>query len=150
MVTSLCAGLYLHLTSDSNTTPAPKSRPDHSTLEMIHNLAQYVHSLAQGKVGSGFDVSAAVWGSQVYRRFSEICLAALLATKSDVQVSLSLPLSRLSNGTSDSVYIRSGLRSIAVSHSFPKVESTLDRLGYFCGRHSVCSTTSDNAHSRRC
>lgn len=31
-------------------------------LEIIHNLGQVAHSLAQGKVGSGFDVSSAVYG----------------------------------------------------------------------------------------
>ncbi|SCZ95139.1 BZ3500_MvSof-1268-A1-R1_Chr11-3g03631 [Microbotryum saponariae] len=51
---------------------------DQGTLGLIHNLAQYVHSLAQGKVGSGFDVSAAVWGSQVYRRFESVCLGQSL------------------------------------------------------------------------
>jgi len=39
-------------------------------LNFLHNVAQYCHCLAQGKVGSGFDVSAAVWGSHVYRRFN--------------------------------------------------------------------------------
>ena len=46
----------------------------------MHNLAQYCHCYAQGKVGSGFDVSAAVYGSQRYRRFSPSVLDALLAT----------------------------------------------------------------------
>ncbi len=36
----------------------------------LHNLAQAAHCAAQGKVGSGFDVAAAVYGSCVYRRFS--------------------------------------------------------------------------------
>jgi phosphomevalonate kinase len=36
----------------------------------LHNLAQVVHSAAQGKVGSGFDVAAAIYGSCLYRRFS--------------------------------------------------------------------------------
>jgi len=40
------------------------------SLNFLHNVAQYCHCLAQGKVGSGFDVSAAVWGSHVYRRFN--------------------------------------------------------------------------------
>jgi len=39
-------------------------------LNFLHNIAQYCHCLVQGKVGSGFDVSAAVWGSHVYRRFN--------------------------------------------------------------------------------
>jgi phosphomevalonate kinase len=45
---------------------------------LAHNLAQYVHCLAQGKVGSGFDVSAAVFGSQVYRRFDARVLHDLM------------------------------------------------------------------------
>ena len=36
----------------------------------LHNLAQAAHCSAQGKVGSGFDVAAAVYGSCIYRRFS--------------------------------------------------------------------------------
>ncbi|KAN0022338.1 hypothetical protein ACTFIU_004518 [Dictyostelium citrinum] len=37
---------------------------------VLHNLAQVAHCIAQGKIGSGFDISSAVFGSQVYRRFS--------------------------------------------------------------------------------
>eukprot|EP01038_Epipyxis_sp_PR26KG_P014475 gene14475-19431_t len=37
---------------------------------VIHNLAQLVHANAQGKIGSGFDVSTAVYGTQRYCRFS--------------------------------------------------------------------------------
>ncbi len=36
----------------------------------IHNVAQFCHCLAQGKIGSGFDVSSAVYGSHMYRRFA--------------------------------------------------------------------------------
>ncbi|KAL8669660.1 MAG: hypothetical protein Q9168_005756 [Polycauliona sp. 1 TL-2023] len=43
----------------------------------LHNLAQAAHCAAQGKVGSGFDVAAAVYGSCVYRRFSPSLLEAL-------------------------------------------------------------------------
>ncbi|GAA5962554.1 hypothetical protein JCM21900_003675 [Sporobolomyces salmonicolor] len=79
MVTSLTSSLFLHWTSPSS--PSSSSRlpnPDDGTVQLIHNLAQYVHSLAQGKVGSGFDVSAAVYGSQVYKRFDVRCLGDLL------------------------------------------------------------------------
>ncbi|KAF2227138.1 ERG8, Phosphomevalonate kinase [Elsinoe ampelina] len=41
----------------------------------LHNLAQAAHCAAQGKVGSGFDVASAVYGSCVYRRFSPDLLA---------------------------------------------------------------------------
>ena len=37
---------------------------------VVHNLAQAAHCAAQGKVGSGFDVAAAVYGSCLYRRFT--------------------------------------------------------------------------------
>jgi len=36
----------------------------------VHNVAQACHCYAQGKIGSGFDVSSAVYGSQRYIRFS--------------------------------------------------------------------------------
>jgi phosphomevalonate kinase len=36
----------------------------------VHNLAQAAHCAAQGKVGSGFDIAAAVYGSCIYRRFN--------------------------------------------------------------------------------
>jgi phosphomevalonate kinase len=36
----------------------------------IHNIAQYAHSAAQGKIGSGFDVAAAAFGSCIYSRYS--------------------------------------------------------------------------------
>jgi len=43
-------------------------------LRRTHNLAQAAHCAAQGKVGSGFDVAAAVFGSCLYRRFSPAIL----------------------------------------------------------------------------
>ena len=46
------------------------SRGISSLRKIIHNLAQAAHCAAQGKVGSGFDVAAAVYGSCLYRRFS--------------------------------------------------------------------------------
>ena len=43
----------------------------------VHNLAQAAHCAAQGKVGSGFDVAAAVYGSCVYKRFSPSILEGI-------------------------------------------------------------------------
>lgn len=45
----------------------------------LHNLAQTAHCRAQGKVGSGFDVAAAVYGGCLYRRFSPSVLEAVPA-----------------------------------------------------------------------
>lgn len=48
---------------------------DESSKRKLHNLAQASHCVAQGKVGSGFDVASAVYGSCVYRRFSPSILS---------------------------------------------------------------------------
>ncbi|KAL0371932.1 UNVERIFIED_CONTAM: Phosphomevalonate kinase, peroxisomal [Sesamum calycinum] len=40
-------------------------------LDVVHIIAQTAHCIAQGKVGSGFDVSSAVYGSQRYVRFHQ-------------------------------------------------------------------------------
>jgi phosphomevalonate kinase len=51
---------------------------DETTRKRVHNLAQICHCHAQGKVGSGFDVSSASYGSHVYQRFPKILLSGLL------------------------------------------------------------------------
>lgn len=60
LVTGLVGGLLTHFLNDMDV--------DH--LLLIHNTSQFVHCLVQGKIGSGFDVSCAVYGSQLYSRFS--------------------------------------------------------------------------------
>ncbi|KAL7164760.1 hypothetical protein ACSBR2_040629 [Camellia fascicularis] len=51
-------------------------------LDAVHVIAQTAHCIAQGKVGSGFDVSSAVYGSQCYVRFSpEVISSAQDAVK---------------------------------------------------------------------
>lgn len=45
-------------------------------LDLVHMIAQTSHCIAQGKVGSGFDVSCAVYGSQRYVRFSPEVLSS--------------------------------------------------------------------------
>ncbi|XP_058191068.1 phosphomevalonate kinase, peroxisomal-like isoform X2 [Rhododendron vialii] len=45
-------------------------------LDVVHVIAQTAHCIAQGKVGSGFDVSSAVYGSQRYVRFSPEVLSS--------------------------------------------------------------------------
>jgi phosphomevalonate kinase len=67
-------------------SPAPTTHKMHNetrrggaALAQLHALAQLCHCTAQGKVGSGFDVCSAVYGSQRYTRFSPALLAELLA-----------------------------------------------------------------------
>ncbi|GAB2235399.1 hypothetical protein Droror1_Dr00025823 [Drosera rotundifolia] len=58
--------IKLPLSSDNHL----QDRNTSSNLELVHIVAQTAHCIAQGKVGSGFDVSSAVYGSQRYVRFS--------------------------------------------------------------------------------
>ncbi|XP_011018465.1 PREDICTED: probable phosphomevalonate kinase [Populus euphratica] len=45
-------------------------------VDMVHIIAQTAHCIAQGKIGSGFDVSSAVYGSHRYVRFSPDVLSS--------------------------------------------------------------------------
>ncbi|KUI63710.1 Phosphomevalonate kinase [Cytospora mali] len=72
LVTALTAALLSHY--------LPPSHCDLDTDKgraILHNLAQTAHCRAQGKIGSGFDVAAAVYGSCLYRRFSPAVLDAV-------------------------------------------------------------------------
>ena len=72
LVTAFVAAVtshYLNLEQTSAISTTTQSR--------FHNLAQAVHCAAQGKVGSGFDVAAAVYGSCIYRKFSPSVLEGL-------------------------------------------------------------------------
>ena len=81
LITSLVSALLLHLTAVPADAFATEGGTESASAgrKLAHNLAQYVHCLAQGKVGSGFDVSAAVFGSQLYTRFDPAVLAPLMS-----------------------------------------------------------------------
>lgn len=69
LVTAFVGAVLVHYLPEdkfSLTTDSGKAR--------LHNLAQAAHCAAQGKVGSGFDVASAVYGSCLYRRFSPALL----------------------------------------------------------------------------
>lgn len=68
LVTALTAALLIKY------TPTPSAVVPEVLQKRIHNLAQAAHCAAQGKVGSGFDVAAAVYGSCLYRRFTPAIL----------------------------------------------------------------------------
>ncbi|CEL60976.1 phosphomevalonate kinase [Rhizoctonia solani AG-1 IB] len=80
LITSLVSALLLHfgaIPPDSLSSDAASNEGR----ELAHNVAQYVHCLAQGKVGSGFDVSSAVFGSQVYQRFEPNVIGEIMQGK---------------------------------------------------------------------
>lgn len=69
LVTALVAAIVIHRTVQPEELPAVRDK--------LHNLAQAAHCAAQGKVGSGFDIAAAAYGSCLYRRFSPSVLSGL-------------------------------------------------------------------------
>lgn len=69
-----------------------------SILLLTHNLAQVAHCQAQGKVGSGFDVAAATFGSILYQRFSPDLINSLPNIK-QTDVDYSNELRKLINET---------------------------------------------------
>lgn len=54
-------------------------------LQLVHNLAQISHCTAQGKIGSGFDVGAATYGSIIYQRFDPKIIADLIKFKENAK-----------------------------------------------------------------
>ncbi|KAG2320566.1 hypothetical protein Bca52824_013779 [Brassica carinata] len=70
MTTAVVAALLHYLGVVDLSDPCKDGKFGCSDLDVIHMIAQTSHCLAQGKVGSGFDVSCAVYGSQRYVRFS--------------------------------------------------------------------------------
>lgn len=72
----LSAGLVAVVTTALLCTLLDK--PPGELRRVIHNVAQIAHCDAQGKIGSGFDVAAAVYGSIVYRRFPPSTINHLL------------------------------------------------------------------------
>jgi phosphomevalonate kinase len=85
LTVSLVASVYraLHL---SYNQPIPAD-----WLDQVHTTAQYAHSIAQGKIGSGFDVASAVWGSIVYTRFTPERLTSSSASLDHVAEKLTVP-----------------------------------------------------------
>ncbi|PYH72902.1 phosphomevalonate kinase [Aspergillus vadensis CBS 113365] len=69
LVTAFVSALVIHRTLQPEDLGAAR--------EKLHNLAQAAHCAAQGKVGSGFDVAAAIYGSCLYRRFSPSILESV-------------------------------------------------------------------------
>ncbi|GAB2296058.1 hypothetical protein Dimus_030195 [Dionaea muscipula] len=73
MTTAVVAALLHYLGVINLSVPANdhlREKNGSVDLALVHIVAQTAHCLAQGKVGSGFDVSSAVYGSQRYVRFS--------------------------------------------------------------------------------
>ncbi|OWB80674.1 hypothetical protein B5S32_g4967 [[Candida] boidinii] len=55
-------------------------------LNKIHNLSQFSHCKAQGKIGSGFDVASATYGSIIYKRFEPKLINELISISNEMEI----------------------------------------------------------------
>ncbi|KAL6544167.1 hypothetical protein OROGR_010664 [Orobanche gracilis] len=78
MTTAVAAALlhYLGVVSLPSEISPLQGNQLSNELDVVHIISQTAHCIAQGKVGSGFDVSSAVYGSQRYIRFSPEVLSS--------------------------------------------------------------------------
>ncbi|KAL6547738.1 hypothetical protein OROHE_009443 [Orobanche hederae] len=76
MTTAVVAALLHYLGVVSLPSENSPLQGNQVQLDVVHIIAQTAHCIAQGKVGSGFDVSSAVYGSQRYIRFSPEVLSS--------------------------------------------------------------------------
>uniref|UniRef100_A0A2N9IGV4 phosphomevalonate kinase n=1 Tax=Fagus sylvatica TaxID=28930 RepID=A0A2N9IGV4_FAGSY len=84
MTTAVVAALlhYLGVVNISSSKDQHQEKKDTTDLDVVHMISQTAHCIAQGKVGSGFDVSSAVYGSHRYVRFSpEVISSTQVAAK---------------------------------------------------------------------
>ncbi|KAH3686207.1 hypothetical protein WICPIJ_002818 [Wickerhamomyces pijperi] len=107
LVTVLTTALYSFYISSADVT-------EKQHLESIHKLAQVAHCQAQGKVGSGFDVAAATFGSIVYRRFDPSLINELKSgvNKSEDSQQIQDLVKQDWNIRNDRVALPSGIRLI--------------------------------------
>ena len=108
---------------------------------LAHNLAQAVHCRAQGKVGSGFDVSAAIFGSHMYTRFAPAVIQGLMSDEVRRPRSPS-PCAQLARAyTECSAYAGNpGVAWARLGAVQPRVESQ---------NRAVCAAPLDEDHPRR-
>lgn len=78
LVASLVGALFGFFGLITPSSSGAKSVAQSTIKDIAHITAQFAHCDAQGKIGSGFDISAAFYGSQRYTRFSEACLSPVL------------------------------------------------------------------------
>eukprot|EP01080_Neovahlkampfia_damariscottae_P011492 gene11492-4656_t len=71
LTSSICCSLlfYFKVLNDIN---------NENELNIINHLSQISHSKSQNKIGSGFDISTSIFGSQIYKRYSSNLIKDLI------------------------------------------------------------------------
>lgn len=89
MTTAVVAALLQYLgVVDISSSKDQQQENDSRALDIVHIIAQTAHCIAQGKVGSGFDVASAVYGSQRYVRFSPEVISSAQVSLSNLVILL--------------------------------------------------------------
>jgi len=78
-LTTSLVGALVQFFSTGNKNGDDVEDDDSVDIIKIHNLAQICHCHAQGKIGSGFDVSSACYGTHIYQPFPKGLLPDLLS-----------------------------------------------------------------------
>lgn len=127
MTTSVVGALMLHLEGVSpqpqDSTPSASGTPTQTsalgTRLSSDSQSSSIGSLCcSGKVGSGFDVSSAIWGSQLFRRFDPKVLKTLLEDGAEVTV----------EGEGQKQV------SLAINNSFDLISRLISDSPFLCGR----------------
>lgn len=130
LTTAFCTSLvsYLNPLADDASNEAKEKRR-----RELHNLSQTAHCSAQGKVGSGFDVAAAVYGSCLYRRFSPSLLSVLGSSESYGNGGFKAKLRELVDETGDAKWDQEcHKQGVQVPKGYELVMADVD-----CGSESV-------------
>ena len=129
LTTAFCSSLVGFL------DPLPKDASDShkaTRRRTLHNLSQTAHCSAQGKIGSGFDVAAAVYGSCLYRRFSPSLLSELGSAEAYSRSDFRSKLRECIAETGDDKWDQECEKSVGLPAGYSLVMADVD-----CGSESV-------------
>ena len=96
LVTSLVGSLLVYFgivtlptSTSTNSNDVNVNNIHNYGVQIVHNLSQICHSIAQGKVGSGFDVASACFGSLAYTRFHPDLIASNIRSFTNTNTNMS-------------------------------------------------------------
>ena len=96
LVTAVIGSILYTITTTTTSTSTTNTTTESTSLpQVIERLSQIGHCYAQGKIGSGFDVAAAMYGSHIYQRFDPNILTNLLSLFDDTSTTTTAAMDAL-------------------------------------------------------
>ncbi|PWA01866.1 hypothetical protein BB558_002005 [Smittium angustum] len=112
LVTSLSSALMIHFGFVSKQSFL-KNSGNNDDKYFVHGFSQYCHCLAQGKIGSGFDVSSAIFGSHIYQRFSPSSIEIAMQNKDPKSIMDAIdPKTKRIDSTAKNISIPNGFKLV--------------------------------------